>query len=245
MSPQLQYTPVVDSSPSAQTPPLYSLRELSMAYAGPAEQVPILQAVSLDIQESESIAVVGASGSGKSTLLHILGSLTSPTSGQLLFCGRDMAVMTASEKTLLRNESVGFVFQFHHLLPEFNTLENVAMPAIIKGIPHKKALELARECLALVGLSARSDFNVTLLSGGERQRAAIARAIILKPKVLLADEPTGNLDEKNGRVVADLLVELNTNQTMSMIIVTHNPELAGRMGKCFELKSGDLYEQTR
>lgn len=153
--------------------------------------------------------------------------------------------MTASEKALLRNESIGFVFQFHHLLPEFNTLENVAMPAIIKGMPRRDALELARERLALVGLSARTDFNVTLLSGGERQRAAIARAIIQKPKVLLADEPTGNLDEKNGRIVADLLVELNTNQTMSMIIVTHNPELAGRMGKCFELKSGDLYEQTR
>lgn len=227
------------------TVPLYSLRNLSKTYEGPVEQVPILQAISLDIQEGESVAVVGASGSGKSTLLHILGSLASPSSGELLFGGRDMIALNAAEKARLRNAEIGFVFQFHHLLPEFNTLENVAMPAIIGGIPRRDALERAHAVLDLVGLGSRADFNVTLLSGGERQRAAIARAIIHTPRVLLADEPTGNLDEKNGEIVADLLMELNLTQSMSMIIVTHNPELAGRMGKCFELKSGDLYEQTR
>ncbi len=225
--------------------PLYSLLNLSKEYPGPVEKVRILQAISLDIQEGESVAIMGASGSGKSTLLHILGSLTSPSSGKLLFCGRDITALKETERAALRNAEIGFVFQFHHLLPEFSTLENVAMPAIIGGMPRARALVLAREGLARVGLNKRADFNVSLLSGGERQRAAIARAILRRPKILLADEPTGNLDEKNGRMVAELLMELHANHNMSMILVTHNPELASHMGKCFELKSGDLYEQTR
>lgn len=227
------------------TPPLYSLRDLHKDYEGPVEKIRILQGISLDIQQGDSMAIVGASGSGKSTLLHILGSLASPTSGELLFNGRDMTRLTPAQKAELRNTEIGFVFQFHYLLPEFSTLENVALPAIIGGVPKDEALTRAREGLVQVGLAHRADFNVTLLSGGESQRAAIARATIRQPRVLLLDEPTGNLDEKNGALVAELLMELNTSRSMSMITVTHNPELAGRMGKCFELKSGELYEQTR
>ena len=225
--------------------PLYSLRGLSKEYSGPGEKVRILQEISLDIQEGESIAVVGASGSGKSTLLHILGTLAQPSAGKVFFCGRDMVSASPSEKAALRNKEIGFVFQFHHLLPEFTTLENVAMPAVIGGAPAGEARQRARDVLAQVSLEERVDFNVTLLSGGERQRVAIARAIIQEPKILLADEPTGNLDEKNGGQIADLLMELNARHAMSMVVVTHNPELAARMGRCFELKSGDLYEQKR
>ena len=225
--------------------PLYSLKNICKEYSGPAEQVRVLQGVCLDIQEGETIAVVGASGSGKSTLLHILGTLATPSSGDLFFCGTNMSAMSAFEKAALRNSRLGFVFQFHHLLPEFSALENTAMQALIGGLGREEALEKGFEALKRVGLEKRASFAVTALSGGERQRAAIARAIVRRPKVLLADEPTGNLDEKNGLLVADLLQELNVDHAMSMVVVTHNPELAGRMGRCFELKSGELYEQTR
>jgi lipoprotein-releasing system ATP-binding protein len=230
---------------ASQNTPLYSLRNLSKTFAGPGEQIHILQAISLEIQEGETIAVVGASGSGKSTLLHILGTLANQTSGSLFFRGRDVSALPSAAKAAMRNKEIGFIFQFHHLLPEFTTLENVAMQAIIGGVSRKEALEKAEKALCRVGLADRASFNVSALSGGERQRAAIARAVLLKPRVLLADEPTGNLDEKNGRRVTELLLELNAEGAMAMIVVTHNPELAGRMGKCFELKSGDLYEQTR
>lgn len=225
--------------------PLYSLRNLSKTFDAPGEQIHILQGISLEIQEGETIAVVGSSGSGKSTLLHILGTLASQTSGELFFRGRNVAALTSFEKAAVRNRDIGFVFQFHHLLPEFTTIENVAMQAIIGGLSRREALERAEAALLRVGLEDRASFDVTALSGGERQRAAIARAVLFRPRVLLADEPTGNLDEKNGRRITELLLELNVADAMSLIIVTHNPELAGRMGKCFELKSGDLYEQTR
>ncbi|MDR1947459.1 MAG: ABC transporter ATP-binding protein [Desulfovibrio sp.] len=224
---------------------LYSLRNLVKEFDGPGEKVRVLQGINLDIQEGESAAVVGASGSGKSTLLHIMGTLAEPGSGEIYFRGTDMRALDADTKARLRNESIGFVFQFHHLLPEFTTLENVAMQAVIGGEPMEAALEKAAEMLELVDLADRAHFNVGLLSGGERQRAAIARAVVRKPAVLLADEPTGNLDEKNGMLVADLLMRLNADRGMSMVVVTHNPELAGRMARRFELKSGDLYEQSR
>ncbi|MDR0826913.1 MAG: ABC transporter ATP-binding protein [Desulfovibrio sp.] len=223
--------------------PLYSMRNLVKEFVGPGEKVSVLQGLNLDIQVGESVAVVGASGSGKSTLLHILGTLARPGAGELYFCGQDLQSLNADDTAHLRNEKIGFVFQFHHLLPEFSALENVAMQAIIGGMPRKRALKKAAAMLDEVGLAERAAFQVGMLSGGERQRTAIARAIVQKPLVLLADEPTGNLDEKNGRLVADLLMRLNAEQEMSMIVVTHNPELAGRMARRFELKSGDLYEQ--
>jgi lipoprotein-releasing system ATP-binding protein len=225
--------------------PLYSLRGLCKRYSGPGEELLVLREISLDIAEGESIAIVGASGSGKSTLLHILGTLASPSQGELFFCGREVAGMSAAAKACMRNKEIGFVFQFHHLLPEFSAVENVAMPALIAGVPRREANRGAAEVLAQVGLENRADFNVTLLSGGERQRAAIARAIVRNPRILLADEPTGNLDEKNGGQIADLLMHLNAGRRMSMVVVTHNPDLAARMGRCFELKSGVLYERER
>jgi lipoprotein-releasing system ATP-binding protein len=230
---------------SGPRPPLYSLRNLVKEFDGPGEKVSVLQGINLDIQEGESAAVVGASGSGKSTLLHILGTLAEPGAGELYFRGTDMRAMDAGAKARLRNESIGFVFQFHHLLHEFTTLENVAMQAVIGGCPMQTALDKAADMLERVGLAGRARFDVGLLSGGERQRAAIARALMQDPVVLLADEPTGNLDEKNGMLVAELLLRLNAEQGTAMIVATHNPELAGRMGRHFELKSGDLYEQSR
>jgi lipoprotein-releasing system ATP-binding protein len=222
---------------------LYKLSGLSKHYSGPGERVHVLHDISLGIEEGETIAVVGASGSGKSTLLHILGTLASPSSGELFFCGREVGSLTPAAKAVLRNKEIGFVFQFHHLLPEFSALENVAVPALIGGMPRRQAQQNAAEVLAQVGLEKRADFNVTLLSGGERQRVAIARAIVQKPRILLADEPTGNLDEKNGGQIADLLMKLNAGNRMSMVVVTHNQGLAARMDRCFELKSGELYEQ--
>ena len=224
---------------------VYRLRDLGCEYESGGEKNCVFKGISLDILAGETIAVVGASGTGKSSLLHILGSLANPSYGSIEFEGQDLISASPAKKAELRNTSIGFVFQSHHLLPEFSTLENVAMPAIIRGTPRERALSEARDMLHQVGLAPRETYDVTLLSGGERQRAAIARAVLQKPAVLLADEPTGNLDTKNGRMVADLLLELNDLYTMTMVIVTHNLELAARMGRCFELKSGDLYEQTR
>ncbi|MDL2316159.1 ABC transporter ATP-binding protein [Desulfovibrio sp. OttesenSCG-928-A18] len=225
--------------------PLYRLRGICKDFSGPGEVVRVLQEIFLDIQEEERVAIVGASGSGKSTLLHILGTLASPSSGEILFLGHDLNALSLAEKAQVRNKVMGFVFQFHHLLPEFSTVENVAMQAIIGGMPRSEALDRAEAALKLVGLEERAAFNVTLLSGGERQRAAIARAVLLKPRVLLADEPTGNLDEKNGKRISELLLQLNAEQGMALVVVTHNLELARCMGRCFELKSGELYEQMR
>ena len=223
---------------------LYTFTGVCKEYQGPAEVIPVLTNVNLCIKEGESIAVVGASGAGKSTFLHLLGSLDTPTRGEILFANRSVTAMTPDEKAKLRNESIGFVFQFHHLLPEFSTLENVAMQAIIGGMARQKALSLARETLASVGLEGKEEQSVTTLSGGERQRAAIARAILGKPKVLLADEPTGNLDEKTGAGVARLLLDLNRERGMTMVVVTHNREIASLMGRCLELRAGDLYDRT-
>ena len=237
--------PERDDGPGTERIPLFSLRNVVKDFEGLAEQLRVLQGISLDIQEGETIAVTGASGSGKSTLLHILGTLATPSSGELLFRGRNLRDLGPEQRAAVRNRDMGFVFQFHHLLPEFSTVENVAMQAVIGGMPKSAALERARDMLGRVGLTDKADVNVGYLSGGERQRAAIARAILQGPGVLLADEPTGNLDEKNGARIAELLLELHADRAMSMVIVTHNHELAGKMGKCFELKSGELYEQTR
>ena len=224
--------------------PLYSFANVSKEYDGPAERLAVLRGVNLTIDEGESIAVVGASGAGKSTFLHLLGTLDTPTQGEIYFRGKNVGALTPEEKAALRNSSIGFVFQFHHLLPEFTTAENVAMQAIIGGTPRAEALRLAAQALEAVGLAGREQQNVTTLSGGERQRAAIARAVLLRPKVLLADEPTGNLDEKTGGTVARLLLDLNRDLGMTLIVVTHNRDIAALMGRSLELRAGDLYDQT-
>ena len=224
--------------------PLYRFESVYKEYQGPGEILTVLDNVSFTIGHGESIAVVGASGAGKSTFLHLLGTLDTPTRGTVYFEGRDMTAMTLDEKAALRNKSIGFVFQFHHLLPEFSTLENVAMQAIIGGTAKDEAFALAEDALQAVGLCGRENQRVTTLSGGERQRAAIARAILTKPRVLLADEPTGNLDEKTGAGVAELLLTLNRDRGMTMIVVTHNREIADLMERCLELRSGDLYDQV-
>ena len=223
---------------------IYELENGQKRVSTPSGVLEILSGVSFSVGEGETAAILGASGSGKSTLLHIMGALDDPTGGRILFGGRDLARLSAGEKAALRNREIGFVFQFHHLLPEFTTVENVAMQALISGMPRRKALSLAEAALAKVGLAERGSYDVTTLSGGERQRAAIARAILLSPRVLLADEPTGNLDGKNGDSIADLLLKLNSERSMTLVMVTHNREMAARMQRCFELRSGVLYEEN-
>ncbi len=227
------------------TLPLYRLESVGRAYDGPGERITVLRSINLTVRAGETLAVVGSSGSGKSTLLHILGTLAEPSAGSVFFAGRNLAKMSFGQKAELRNRELGFVFQFHHLLPDFNALENAAMPALIAGASKAAALRRAREVLERIGLLHRANYNVTLLSGGERQRVAIARAVLQNPAVILADEPTGNLDEHTGRQVADLLLDLNAANGTALVVVTHNPELADRMERRLELKSGELYEQTR
>jgi lipoprotein-releasing system ATP-binding protein len=222
--------------------PLYELKGVGKDFVGPGETVSVLRHVDFRIDAGESVAVLGASGSGKSTLLHIMGTLDEAGKGEVLFQGTDLMRLSDSRKKKLRNKEMGFVFQFHHLLPEFNTLENVAMPGLISGMKRKEALGLARETLELAQMGHRMEHSVTTLSGGERQRAAIARAVVLRPKVLLADEPTGNLDEKTGEGVAAFLARLNEELGMTLIVVTHNAELADMMQRRLEIRAGEVHE---
>lgn len=222
---------------------IYRLIGVSKEFDGPSEVVRVLRQVDLEIPRGESLAILGASGSGKTTLLHMLGTLDTVTSGKIFLNGVDLGTLGDRGRAELRNRDIGFVFQFHHLLPEFSTLENVAMPAFIAGKGRSEGIRLAKEALDMVGLAHRLEHKVTTLSGGERQRAAIARAILLRPKVLLADEPTGNLDEENGAMIGRLLATLNNELGMTFVVVTHNPELAGMMHRRLELRSGELYAQ--
>ena len=190
-------------------PALYTFSNVSKKFATASEDIEIIKNISMVVEEGEMLAIVGQSGSGKSTLLHLMGALDTPSSGEICFEGRNMALMSADQKAAFRNKTLGFVFQFHHLLPEFSALENVAMPAIIGGASQRSVMPRAREMLDRVGLSARMDSKIATLSGGERQRVAIARAVFMRPRVLLADEPTGNLDEVTGAQVGALMNELN------------------------------------
>lgn len=223
--------------------PVYRLIDVEKVFKGPSESIHVLRKVNLSIEQGESIAILGASGSGKTTLLHMLGTLDEASGGKIFLNGVDLTTLDGRQRAELRNRDIGFVFQFHHLLPEFSTLENVAMPAFIGGKSRGEGLAMARDALEKVGLAHRMEHKVTTLSGGERQRAAIARAILLKPKVLLADEPTGNLDEENGAMIGELLVSLNQELGMTFVVVTHNPDLAGMMHRRVELRLGELYAQ--
>mgnify|MGYP000847142864 CR=1 FL=1 len=221
---------------------VYSLRGVGKSYEQGMETVEVLRSVDMTVRPGDSVAIVGASGSGKSTLLQLMGTLDTPSAGAILFQGRDISALGWQERAAIRNKNIGFVFQFHHLLPEFAARENAALPGIIGGMSRSLALKKADEALARVGLAHRLHHRVTTLSGGERQRAAIARAILLEPQVILADEPTGNLDDRTGREINDLLLNLNQDRNVTLIIVTHNAELARCMGRTLELRSGELYE---
>jgi lipoprotein-releasing system ATP-binding protein len=221
--------------------PLYRLTGVGKDFQGPSEEVRVLDSITVDIAAGESVAVLGSSGSGKSTLLHLLGALDVPSRGQVVFDGRDLAGLKTLEAARLRNLDIGFVFQFHHLLPEFTALENTAMPGLIAGLSKAEAFGKAEGALGLLGLEQRLHHRVTTLSGGERQRCAIARSILLGPKALLADEPTGNLDEATGQRVGELLARLNEELGMTLVVVTHNHNLARLMGRRMELHGGELY----
>jgi lipoprotein-releasing system ATP-binding protein len=217
---------------------LIQVQQLSKSFGNGAKRLEVLKEIDLVFRHNEMVAIVGASGVGKTTFLHILGTLERPTSGKVFYEGKD--IFTKNEKDLasFRNREIGFVFQFHHLLPEFNALENTMMPCLIQGMTKDEATQRAEAILSAVGLGDRLKHKPGELSGGEQQRVAVARALALEPKVLLADEPTGNLDTRTGETVFELLKELNRTKGVTLIMVTHNKQLADRMPRQIHMVDG-------
>jgi lipoprotein-releasing system ATP-binding protein len=217
---------------------LIEASQIHKSFKTPAGELSILKNINLSITEGEILGIVGASGAGKSTLLHILGALDKPSSGKILFQGKDIVSMDDKMLAELRNSSIGFVFQFHHLLPEFNSLENVMLPGLISNRPYEDTEKKAKALLEELGLSKRLRHRPGELSGGEQQRVAVARALLLNPKIVLADEPTGNLDTATGNALFDLFIELNRKKTITFVIVTHNKTLSDGCHRVLEMADG-------
>jgi lipoprotein-releasing system ATP-binding protein len=214
--------------------------KLSKTFIKDGSRVEVLKDLDLDVGKGESLSIVGASGAGKSTLIHILGTLDHPTAGEVLLEGRNVFACNNGQLAAFRNRMIGFVFQFHHLLPEFNSLENTMMPALIGGMSRQKAQEKAKTVLQEVGLGERLTHKPGELSGGEQQRVAVARAIVMEPEIILADEPTGNLDSETGKKIEDILISLNRDRGITLIVVTHNQLLAQRMSRSIGLQDGKI-----
>ncbi len=219
---------------------MIKLRNISKTFFKNGNRIEVLKGLNLDIARGESIAVWGVSGAGKSTLLHILGTLDRPTSGTILYDDMDVFAWQEKKLAVFRNRKIGFVFQFHNLLPEFNCLENTVMPALINGLSKQEAGEKAEVILNELGLGDRMTHRPGELSGGEQQRVAIARALIMEPEILLADEPVGNLDTETGKKIEDILLELNITKHIILVVVTHNKSLADRMSRSIGLRDGKI-----
>jgi lipoprotein-releasing system ATP-binding protein len=225
------------------TVPVLEARNVHKSFRQGPVTLEVLQGIAISVATGERIAIVGASGSGKTTLLQILGGLDRPTTGQVLVDGKDIHEQSEQERGALRNRALGFVYQFHHLLPEFSALENVAMPLLVRRMKVAEARAKARSLLDRVGLGQRLGHRPDQLSGGERQRAAVARALVTEPKIVLADEPTGNLDGTNAESVFALMLELNRDFNTSLIVVTHDMRLASRMERMYAIERGVLTER--
>ena len=225
---------------SEQQPVEVQALSVSKVFGEGAHTIELFRDLELVIRRGEGVAIVGASGVGKSTLLHILGTIEKPTSGKVLYGGQDIFLWQEKELAQFRNRHIGFVFQFHYLLPEFNAMENVMMPGIIAGLPQREVKAQALSLLERLSLTDRLQHRVGELSGGEQQRVAVARALLLRPKIFLADEPSGNLDSRTGRRLHELLVTLNRELGLTMVIVTHNPDLAAMMHRTLRLVDGQL-----
>jgi lipoprotein-releasing system ATP-binding protein len=220
---------------------MIQVNNLQKTFLKDGHRIEVLKGLDFEIARGQSLAVVGVSGAGKSTLLHILGALDHPTSGAVLFDGTDIFSWPEKQLAAFRNRKIGFVFQFHNLLPEFTALENAMMPALIKRMPRAEAKKRAESVLSELGLGDRITHKPGELSGGEQQRVALARALVLEPEFLLADEPTGNLDTETGKKIEDSLLALNRTRGITLIVVTHNPSLAGRMSQHVGLRDGRIY----
>lgn len=222
--------------------PILEVRNLTKTFTLNHHKIEVLRGIVLTVLKGEFLSIIGASGVGKSTFLHLLGALDSPTGGEILFEGENISQLGESSLAEFRNKKVGFVFQFHHLLPEFTALENTAMPALIQGLPKKEAFQRARGILEEVGLSHRTEHKPGELSGGEQQRVAVARALLLNPSLILADEPTGNLDSRTSMEIFQLLRKINQGKKVTFILVTHNEKMAAQGDRVLEMVDGLIKE---